>query len=139
MFDFKSIADEYFVNRNLADDRKNFSWLMVKWFQYRADDVLKIYFKYQLDDPEFYSITINRVTRRGRIIDIKNAHLAKAYGEEQCISSAKHKDLLKLCRNGQIPPSHVSFYKNLKHHSIRYRLSEPNVEEDIDEQCFEEI
>ena len=72
-------------------------------------------------------------------MDIKNEQLAKAYGEEPCISSAKHKDLLKLCRNGHIPPSHVSFYENLKHHSIRDRLSEPDVEEDIDEQCFEEI
>ena len=139
VFDFKSIADECFVNRNLADDGKSLSWLKVKWFQYQANDPSKIFFKYQLDDPEFYSIIINRATRLGRIMDIKNAQLAKAYGEEQCISSAKHKDLLKLYRDGHITPSHVSFYKNLKHHSFRDRLSKPDVEEDIDKQCFEEI
>ena len=83
----------------LADNGKSLSWLKIKWFQYRADDLLKIYFKLQLDDPEFYSITINRATRCGRIMDIKNAQLAKAYGEVQCISSAKHKGLLKLCRD----------------------------------------
>ena len=46
IFDFKIIADECFVNCNLAHVGKSLFWLKVNWFLYRADDPSKIYFQY---------------------------------------------------------------------------------------------
>lgn len=63
VFDLKMMTGEGLAKRNMADDEKTLSWLKVKWFQYRKEEPSRIYFKYQLDDPKFSCITINRVTR----------------------------------------------------------------------------
>ena len=60
VLDFKEVADECFTNRKSTDDRGSLSWLKVKWWQYRKDEQTRMYFKYQLDDMELNSTTINR-------------------------------------------------------------------------------
>ena len=67
VLNFKEVADDCLTNRKSTDDQESLSWLKVKWWQYRKDEATKIYFKYQFDDMEFSSITINRATRYGRI------------------------------------------------------------------------
>lgn len=75
VFDFKSMADECFINRKMADDGTNLMWIKVKWWQYRSDKPSQIYFKYQMDDSNSTCITVNRATRRGRVKEIKNTQL----------------------------------------------------------------
>lgn len=47
------------------------------------------------------------------------------------IAEAKHRDLMKLCREGHIPSVHHEFYENLQHGAgVRDRLPESDVKED---------
>lgn len=96
------------------------------WIQYRKEYPKSIFIKTDYNNENFIEFKIK--SKRGKSIAIVPSHI---YTERIPISQAKKRDLLKLCRDNQIPKYYHSFYENLPDsETVRDRLPEPDAEDE---------
>ena len=134
VLDFKEFTDNCVSNRNRAEDGTKVKWNDIHSFQYRKEEPTKIFFKYEISQPEYNSIDIQSGRNRGaKLKSIKNYHLKQLYSSLVPISDAKYKDLMTLCKKNVIPHIHHRFYSDLPHKgSVSNTLEEPD-ENDLSE------
>lgn len=115
--DFKSNANN-----------KKVEWLKIRWLQFRKSKPNTIYYKQDFEREKFEKIKVSFKEGADEVVPIRK------YKKKIKLSENKLNDLLKLCKNGTIPPFYHAFYNNLKSDATaRDTLPETDVEDSPDD------
>lgn len=70
---FKSLTDDCICNRVFAEGGARLKWNNIHSFQYhRKEDPTKIFFKYEISQPEYTSVDIQERSSVGKLRNMKN-------------------------------------------------------------------
>nr|KAG5693073.1 hypothetical protein BaRGS_010632 [Batillaria attramentaria] len=130
ILDFKYLASQIIRNTKVDKNNKRVSWLKMKVIHFcKGQDTM--HFKYGFDDSEYHQLCLSSSSARRRQPDLAQI-IRPRYTEKLPVSEAKKRDLVSLCRSGEIPEDHHPFYENLPTAISKVdRLEEPDVE-DVD-------
>lgn len=107
--DLKHLGACIVGNKSLDSDGKKVRWLQIKVLRFEKKQPGVVLFKYSIEDVEFKKIQIYGQDNPPVMPETLNS----LYRRQLPISSAKKKDLLKLCNNKTIPQEFHGWYKSL--------------------------
>ncbi|CAF4832257.1 unnamed protein product [Pieris macdunnoughi] len=106
-------------------NKKKINFQDAVWIQYLKNSSKSIFIKTDYNEESFKEMKIK--AKKGKNTSLMPTHV---YSSRLPISTAKKRDLMKLCAENQIPKYYHSFYENLPVSStVQDRLPEPDAEE----------
>ena len=90
---YKKYSGQVMTNKTKSENGEVMKWLKVKWFQYRKNEPLTIYYKYRLSDNNFKSLNIQSRRRRNTSAIIE---VTRLYSSQSKLEKTKLRDLLNL-------------------------------------------
>ncbi|KAJ8728300.1 hypothetical protein PYW08_016685 [Mythimna loreyi] len=110
VFDFKSLVNNKIWMKDIQG--KKINWSNIREVHADGSDPNKLFFKYDLTQPDYNILVI-----RGNTRNSVQTELNPAYSGPIMVSAAKYKDLMDMCRSEVIPIEYHSYFNSLPHHT----------------------
>lgn len=116
--DLKDFAKDVFYSNIVDSNNEKVQWLKIKRLKYERGNPNTVSFSYNYDSPYIKIKTKKKPQGSPK----------KVYKEELLISTDKKKDLLDLCKTGNIPKEYHSYYESLRSSEIKVdKTNEPGI------------
>ncbi|KAL4718628.1 hypothetical protein ACJJTC_005182 [Scirpophaga incertulas] len=109
VFDFKRLVNNKIWMKDITG--KKITWNNIREICADGSDPNKLFFKYDLTQPDYYILVVCGNTRNSVLTELQTA-----YSQPLMIPTAKYKDLIDMCRSEVIPTEYHSYFDSLPHH-----------------------
>lgn len=111
VFNFKCLVNNKVRMKDVKG--KKINWNNIREVHADGSDPNKLFFKYELTQPDYNILVIHGNTRNSVQTALKHE-----YSEPIMILAAKYKDLMDMCHSEVIPLEYHPYFNSLPHHTI---------------------
>ncbi|CAH1634672.1 unnamed protein product [Spodoptera littoralis] len=109
VFDFKCLVNDKVWIKDIQG--KKICWNNIREVYANGVDPNKLFFKYDLNQPEYNTLIIRGNTRNSIPTELK-----PAYSKPIMVPASKYKDLMDMCQSEVIPLEYHAYFNSLPHH-----------------------